>query len=1010
MVKIFDNIKKSPSDNYSYRGLKLDNDLMVYLIQNKEAQKSAAALQTHAGSLKDPRDFQGLAHFLEHMLFQGSEKYPGESEYMDFLGKNGGMSNAYTSSYVTNYHFEVKNDKLVQALDMFAQFFISPLFKEDSVLKEINAVNSEAELYLNNDAWRNYGITRLLCDQEAKLSKYNVGNLDTLGGFREFMAARKADKEAREKDKAEGKEVPSEEEIKKKEDENPEIAEKKTKLLSALKDFHKKYYSANQMVLVVYSNAELDELQKEVVEIFSKIENKNIEYESFAEDKNPFPKSTLKKTIKRVPISKGSTLNMVFRFKETDSDKWDKSGDYLSHLIGHESKGSILDLLEEEGLATSLSSGCSSHENYYSDFSITIKLTSKGFQNIPKVVSTVGAYINMLKKEGPQDWVYEETRDVSELNFKYQEASGGTNKCIGLCDTYQTYQDIENILYNPFMRKSFNKETVNFILNELTTENLQLFITSDEFTNTDNFSTDNIYGTKYLVEDLPEDLQKALEGGDLSWSKVEDKIRLPDKNTFIPTKFEFKTSEEASKEPKKIRETESSELFHWQDTQFKLPKAIMTGVIKLDPKVFQASATQTVCLKLWNNLFNKFNRSMAYLAEMARVESQVSISSTGLDVDIKSFDQSLSPYLLKLAETIMEFRKQGFSEQSFADVKEKYKLDLLKYKNQPPFRLAVGVIPTYLTEGQFTVEEKLEALEEISAEAVTQFAKTLFDKIRFIWLVEGNISAEECSGAITAFEEILAKKDNGEPSDILKISEESERKVLQAKKGQTSLLGVDYSVATEKNNAFVRYIELSTKKDLIPESMFLNNWLSSPFFEELRTKQQLGYAVMVLRREIANVNYFAFLIQSDVKTGHFCINRINEFLNAQLKELEEMTEEKFAEIVAGAVTNLKEPWKALSDKFVDDYTEINKRRFEYNIKSQHIARLEALKKEDILAIYKNQILNDAKAFELHVYSPISKEESEKDLADRQKLDSGIKVFEKKADLISQHEYHPCLFK
>ena len=145
MVKYYPNLKISQSDKNKYKAFRLDNQLMVYLVQNEEAEKAGASLQCHVGSLRDPRESQGLAHFLEHMLFIGSEKYPGEGEYMTFLGQNGGYTNAYTSNYVTNYHFEIKDDKLPLALDMFAQFFISPLFEDGSVAKEINAVNSEAE-------------------------------------------------------------------------------------------------------------------------------------------------------------------------------------------------------------------------------------------------------------------------------------------------------------------------------------------------------------------------------------------------------------------------------------------------------------------------------------------------------------------------------------------------------------------------------------------------------------------------------------------------------------------------------------------------------------------------------------------------------------------------------------------------------------------------------------------------------------------------------------------------
>ncbi len=50
------------------------------------------------GHLEDPWEYAGLAHFLEHMLFLGTEKYPDQAEYKEYLGKNSGSSNAYTGS------------------------------------------------------------------------------------------------------------------------------------------------------------------------------------------------------------------------------------------------------------------------------------------------------------------------------------------------------------------------------------------------------------------------------------------------------------------------------------------------------------------------------------------------------------------------------------------------------------------------------------------------------------------------------------------------------------------------------------------------------------------------------------------------------------------------------------------------------------------------------------------------------------------------------------------------
>ena len=107
LAKVYDNITKSTQDTRLYRGLLLDNGLKCLLISDPTTDRSAASLDVHAGYMLDPTQFPGLAHFLEHMLFMGSKKYPSENEFSKFIDENSGMTNAYTSNENTNYHFEV---------------------------------------------------------------------------------------------------------------------------------------------------------------------------------------------------------------------------------------------------------------------------------------------------------------------------------------------------------------------------------------------------------------------------------------------------------------------------------------------------------------------------------------------------------------------------------------------------------------------------------------------------------------------------------------------------------------------------------------------------------------------------------------------------------------------------------------------------------------------------------------------------------------------------------------
>jgi secreted Zn-dependent insulinase-like peptidase len=138
----------APTDQARFRRLVLPNGMRVLLASDPRFNRSAAALVVDVGQIDDPRDTEGLAHFLEHMLFLGTAKYPDEGEYGRFIQRNGGSQNAYTASDHTNYHFEVRHEALPGALDRFAQFFIAPSFNPAFVGREVTAVHNEAMRHL----------------------------------------------------------------------------------------------------------------------------------------------------------------------------------------------------------------------------------------------------------------------------------------------------------------------------------------------------------------------------------------------------------------------------------------------------------------------------------------------------------------------------------------------------------------------------------------------------------------------------------------------------------------------------------------------------------------------------------------------------------------------------------------------------------------------------------------------------------------------------------------------
>ncbi|KAJ2044906.1 metalloprotease, partial [Coemansia sp. S2] len=138
-------MEKSASDTNDYRLIRLPNNLVVMCVQDPATENAAAALSVNVGSNMDPVELQGLAHFLEHMLFM-----------------------------------VIANDAFEGALDRLSSFFTSPLLKKDCVDRELCAVDSEYKGLLNNDIWRSYQIGCKLSDPDHPNSKFMIGNIETL--------------------------------------------------------------------------------------------------------------------------------------------------------------------------------------------------------------------------------------------------------------------------------------------------------------------------------------------------------------------------------------------------------------------------------------------------------------------------------------------------------------------------------------------------------------------------------------------------------------------------------------------------------------------------------------------------------------------------------------------------------------------------------------------------------------------------------------------------------------
>uniref|UniRef100_A0A671YXT7 Nardilysin convertase n=1 Tax=Sparus aurata TaxID=8175 RepID=A0A671YXT7_SPAAU len=184
--------------------------------ESEEDDEDDAALCVGVGSFSDPSDLPGLAHFLEHMVFMGSEKYPSENGFDAFLKKHGGSDNASTDCERTVFQFDVQRKSFKEALDRWAQFFICPLMIRDAIDREVEAVDSEYQLAKPSDSHRKEMLFGSLAKPGHPMGKFCWGNAQTL---------------------------------------KQEPQKKKINVYKRLRAFWKKHYSAHYMTLAVQSKA-----------------------------------------------------------------------------------------------------------------------------------------------------------------------------------------------------------------------------------------------------------------------------------------------------------------------------------------------------------------------------------------------------------------------------------------------------------------------------------------------------------------------------------------------------------------------------------------------------------------------------------------------------------------------------------------------------------------------------------------------------------------------------------
>ncbi|MDQ4426026.1 insulinase family protein [Thalassolituus sp.] len=873
----------SPADAYSYRYMELENGLKVMLVRTPEADKASAALSVNVGSMDDPEGREGLAHFLEHMLFLGTEPFPEPDEYQQFIKQNGGSHNAFTSYAQTTYFFDVDNEQLSGALERFAPFFISPTFNEAYVDREKNAVHAEYSANLKEDGRRIFSAQKMAMNPEFTFSNFSTGNLDTL-----------SDRDD-------------------------------SKIRDELISFYKTHYSSDRMTLVIAGDYELDQLGNKARNLFSDVPKRDVHFER--PDVPVFVPEQLPLDMHIKPVKEIRELRFTFPLPEILSQYQHKPVQLLSNLIGHEGDGSILALLKKKGWAESLSAGRSLSTRHASTMVVGIGLTKSGLLHQEEITSILMEYIDLIRTNGIPEYIKEEQKMLNEMTFRFQEHGPISNYTTRLSSNMLIFP-VEDTIYGDYRSEPASDELMSKYLSSLTADNMLRVLIAP---GVDTDTTDPWYGTEIKIR--PSDYRKPETS---EWTGA---LHLPKANPFVPENLETAPGE-ASDTPELVASENGYQLWYYPEHEFDAPRAQVLISIKV-PEI-KDSAEQRVLARLYARTVTEALNTYSYPASLAGLNYRLSATSDGLEIAVGGYFDKL-PVLLE--QIFTEMKNMNISGEEF----NRYQASLIRALENNlkarPYQRTLADLKNWIIEPSFSDTDLLPVVKSATKEALEQFAAQLGNTLSVTTYVHGTLSAESAEniGAITQ---------KYYPANTVT---DADSRLLKAPAGQYQ----QAVVQDHPDKVMTLYLQGSDTSDMArAEAGLLAQMISSPYYQYMRTEQQLGYIVFATAYPQKSVPGLLFIVQSPTASPEEMMNHSRIFFRDYEGKLETMSDEEFALFQEGLITRLTEKPKNMGEKAANFWADLSTERYTFDTRQAIADEVVNITKTQILNLYRRAVLNN----------------------------------------------------
>ena len=867
-------IERSPADNRNYRAVALDNGLEALVVSDPQAEKAAAALDINVGSANDPEAREGLAHFLEHMLFLGTEKYPDPGEYSRFLAEHGGADNAMTSFAHTSHFFDIDAAHLENALDRFAQFFIAPCFDAERVDGERQIIHAEYSSQRRADRVRSFAAWRKIINPAHPLARLPFGNAATLAD-RPGAAVR-----------------------------------------DDLIEFYRRTYSAHLMKLVVLGREPLEVLEDWTRTRFAAVPRRSFEPPRISAPL--YPEKFLPARLDIAPVRDLRTISCSFAIPAVRPQQQAHPLALVSHLLGHEGRGSLLSALKARGWAEGLNVGVGVRHRDFATFAITVNATPAGIANHDGVVALVFACLELIGKRGVERRYHDELARLARLGFRFMEKSEPGPYAVWLGNALH-YHPTAEVLTAPWLFDDFDAAAPRRYLRSLIPENALVSLISKKVA-TDAAAPD--YGTRYRAQAIP-------EATAARWREpARDRaLALPAPNPFVPTRLELTAAPPLRALPTRIVSRPGFDLWHCADVEFGKPRAkfyfeMRSPMANDSPR---HAALGALLARMTNDVLEEF----AYPAVLAGQTFALSRRHRGITVRLSGWNDKQNLLLERVASTL---RERPFTARRFDRQKSEYARGLRNREERKPYQRAASEVRTLLIEPNWSAKAVLGALETLNFEDLHDYAARFFAGGEIAAFAHGNVSvadAEELGAVLER--ELLPLLD---PRRVAKA------RVARLEPGTR----FGRRLASEHDDhALAVYLQgrgggVAERAKMV----LIARILEDRFFHELRTEREIGYIVNADLLSLRDIPGIVFLIQSPQHGPEILCRHVDSFIERFGDALSELPGAVFERHRTALDRALSRAEVRLGERTTRYWNEIDRENFKFDRLERFIEALRSL--------------------------------------------------------------------